>query len=88
MLYYLQDIKNAYSDINGEGDKQMEFVVEKTIDNLGRIVLPKSMREYYGIALNSKLIMIPTEDGILIKKLESPLHDKNSSKSGESGACW
>ena len=63
----------------------MEFVVEKTIDNLGRIVLPKSMREYYGIALNSKLIMIPTEDGILIKKQESPLHDKNSLKSGERG---
>ena len=46
----------------------MRYTVEKKIDNLGRIVLPKSLREYYGIELNDTLHLIPTEDGILIVK--------------------
>jgi len=44
----------------------MMFSVEKEIDALGRIVLPKSMREYYGISLKDKLYLTPTEKGILI----------------------
>ncbi len=57
----------------------MRYTVEKKIDNLGRIVLPKSMREYYDISLNDRLNLIPTEEGILIVKssrssgLEKPL---------------
>ena len=44
----------------------MEFKVEKRIDNLGRIVLPKDMRDYYGINLNDKLLLVATDKGILI----------------------
>ena len=40
----------------------------KRIDKLGRIVLPIEMRKCYGIALNESVEIIPTEDGILIKK--------------------
>lgn len=46
----------------------MRYTVEKKIDNLGRIVLPKEMREYYGISLGDSLNLIPTEEGILIVK--------------------
>ena len=46
----------------------MKYTVEKKIDSLGRIVLPKEMREYYGIALGDSLNLIPTEEGILIVK--------------------
>ena len=45
----------------------MKFEVVKKVDHLGRIVLPKSMREYYGIRLDSCIKFIPTEEGILIK---------------------
>ena len=33
-----------------ERDGQVAFAVEKKLDGLGRIVLPKSIREYYGIS--------------------------------------
>lgn len=46
----------------------MTYSIEKTLDSLGRIVLPKSMRDYYGISVNDKLYLIPTEQGILIAK--------------------
>lgn len=49
----------------------MNYSVQKTIDTLGRIVLPKNMRDYYGINLNDKLNLIPTDNGILITKAES-----------------
>lgn len=44
----------------------MEYAVEKKVDSLGRIVLPKSMREYYGIVLGDKIKLVPIENGILI----------------------
>ena len=49
----------------------MKYSVQKTIDALGRIVLPKNMRDYYGINLNDKLNLIPTDKGVLITKAES-----------------
>ena len=42
----------------------MNFSVEKEIDGLGRIVFPKAMREYYGMQLKSRVILVATEDGI------------------------
>ena len=46
----------------------MNYGVEKKVDNQGRIVLPKNMREYYDILLGDKIKLIPTEQGILISK--------------------
>ena len=58
----------------------MRFSVEKTIDALGRIVLPKEMREYYGISLNESLYLTPTEEGILITKKPAAATLKSESK--------
>lgn len=49
----------------------MKYSVEKTIDGLGRVVLPKNIRDYYGISLKDKIYLIPTADGILIKKSDT-----------------
>lgn len=46
----------------------MRFRVEKVIDALGRIVVPKDLRDYYRISPNDKVLITPTEDGILITK--------------------
>ena len=41
--------------------------MERTVDGLGRIVLPKEMREQFGICQNDVLQLVVTEEGILIK---------------------
>jgi len=46
----------------------MSFVIIKTVDSLGRIVLPKNMRDYYSISLNDKVKLQPTNKGILITR--------------------
>ena len=46
------------------------FVVKRKLDSLGRIVIPKEMRVYYGFKENDKLEIVPTCDGILIKNKE------------------
>ena len=43
-----------------------EIGILKECDKLGRIVIPKELRERY--ALNSEVEIIATKDGILIKK--------------------
>lgn len=43
----------------------------KVLDGLGRIVLPKSMRDYYGIGDGDEVKLIATEEGILIIKNEN-----------------
>ncbi|MBQ7386582.1 MAG: AbrB/MazE/SpoVT family DNA-binding domain-containing protein [Clostridia bacterium] len=48
----------------------MKYSMEKTIDSLGRIVIPKGMRDYYGISVNEKVKLIPSNEGILIMKSE------------------
>ena len=42
--------------------------IVRRIDELGRIVIPKDLRERY--ALNNKVEIIDTKDGILIKSPE------------------
>ena len=42
------------------------FVAFKKIDDLGRIVIPKDFRNFFGISANDKLKIVPTKDGILI----------------------
>ena len=46
----------------------MDFGILKEIDKVGRIVIPIELRKYYGIEQNDMLELIPTQEGILIKK--------------------
>ncbi len=59
----------------------MGFGMRKTIDNLGRLVIPKNLRDYYSIKLNDKVILIPTEQGILITKLNDDNEKESVSES-------
>ena len=43
----------------------------RTVDELGRIVLPKSTREHFEIHTNDAVEIIETADGILLKKAPS-----------------
>ena len=55
----------------------MKYAVEKWLDKLGRVVLPKNMRDYYNISPNDKIKLIPTDSGILIVKVESNTDNKS-----------
>ena len=46
----------------------MNFIVKRTVDELGRIVLPKDMRVYFDLNSGDILEIIAVKDGILIKK--------------------
>ena len=50
----------------------------KEFDKLGRIVIPKEMRERYGF--NSAVEIIATKDGVLIKSPEYTLTKITKSK--------
>lgn len=54
----------------------MEFAMTRKVDELGRIVLPMDYRRHYGINPTDEIDIIPTEDGILLKKH----HPKESSE--------
>ena len=49
----------------------MRFSVEKQVDKLGRIVLPKIMRDYYGILLCDTVSVVATEIVILITRKDT-----------------
>ena len=55
------------------------FGVLKSFDNLGRLVIPKELRDRY--ALNKEVEILATEDGILIKNPEYVLVKINSENS-------
>ncbi len=42
--------------------------IEKRLDNLGRILIPKDIRKKLGFELNAPLEMIITDEGVLIRK--------------------
>ena len=46
----------------------MDFGIHKKIDSLGRIVLPKEIRDTYQLSNGDTVEIVPTENGILIKK--------------------
>ncbi len=46
----------------------MNFVVTKTIDRLGRVLIPKELRNFYGLSENDTLRLIATDAGILLAK--------------------
>ena len=59
----------------------MEYSVEKTVDALGRVVIPKEMRNYYGITSNAKVRLIPIDQGILLVRPEASETFDNNDKS-------
>jgi bifunctional DNA-binding transcriptional regulator/antitoxin component of YhaV-PrlF toxin-antitoxin module len=42
-----------------------DFVAFKRMDGLGRVVIPKDFRRYFGISENDFVKLVPTENGIL-----------------------
>lgn len=57
-----------------ERENMNKIGIVKEIDKLGRVLIPKELRERYG--LNSSIEMVVTEEGILIKKQEYYLMKK------------
>ena len=47
----------------------MKYTLKRCVDKLGRIVLPKDMRDFYGIKNGDPLEIVATEEGILLKIL-------------------
>lgn len=43
----------------------MKIGIKKSIDNLGRVVIPKEYREFYRLGENINII--PTEKGVLLR---------------------
>lgn len=52
--------------------------IQKKIDKLGRIVLPKEIRKIYHIKNGDYVEILPTENGILLKKVEDKLLSVNN----------
>ena len=44
-----------------------KFAIKRSIDKLGRVVIPKDMRNYYNINVGDTLEIIASDNGILIK---------------------
>ena len=69
----------------------MDFGIHKKIDSLGRIVLPKEIRDTYQLSKVDTVEIVPTENGILIKKPGYKLicirDDENSVKKSHSKEC-
>ncbi len=42
------------------------FYFEKVLDSTGRLVVPKAIREQYGIAVGDTLRFVAVDDGILL----------------------
>ena len=49
----------------------MEMVIQ--IDKQGRLVLPKEIREKYHLDQGSEIILIPQDEGVLLKPKKSKL---------------
>lgn len=57
----------------------MNFAFKRCVDTLGRIVLPKDMRDHYDIKSGDALEIIATEDGLFLKKAsEEKVERRNS----------
>ena len=50
---------------------EMEEAIIRHIDEIGRIVLPQSLRTLYGIRPGASVEIIKTEDGILLKPIKA-----------------
>ncbi len=47
--------------------KKKEYGFLRPVDTLGRLVIPCDLREQYGFFPNEKVLLIPQEDGVMIK---------------------
>ena len=47
--------------------KRIDVPIKRCVDELGRIVLPRDMRNYYNIKSGDVLVVVATEEGILLK---------------------
>ena len=45
----------------------MEYRVVRKIDKTGRLVIPNDLRKLFGMSPDTAVVIIPTEDGILLK---------------------
>lgn len=50
--------------------------ISRCVDDLGRVVIPKEIRNTLNIQCGTKVVIIPTEDGVMIKKDEQDLHSE------------
>ena len=48
----------------------MKFEIKRKIDELGRIVLPIDMRNYYEIGSGDTVVLLPVREGIQIAKTD------------------
>ena len=48
----------------------MELEVIRQMDKLGRICIPKDFRKSFGITKDTRLLLVMTDEGILLKKRE------------------
>ena len=55
----------------------MKYTVTKKIDSFLRIVIPKEIRLFYGLDINEKVELIPTDNGILIRKNDVKQKENN-----------
>ncbi len=46
------------------------YKVERTVDRLGRIVIPSDMRRMVNVDIGTKVIITATDDGVIIKPAE------------------
>ncbi len=48
----------------------MQFVIRRQVDKFGRVVLPNDLRKHYKIDKGGVVVIVATEEGILLKKPE------------------
>lgn len=60
------------------GEKMDNIGIIKKIDNLGRICIPKDLRERY--ELNCEIELIMTKDGILVRNADTSTLDTSKKK--------
>jgi len=48
----------------------MEYGVVRKLDRLGRLIVAKDLRNLYNIHPETTVVLIPTKDGILVKRVD------------------
>lgn len=58
----------------------MEFCIRRKIDNTGRIVIPRDIRNFYNIKSGDTLIFIAEQEGLTIKIIPQKNKAEEASK--------